>query len=373
MNKLYTIIIILFIFHSTKNIKYLNEKEINIKYILSYKYIFIHHPWNKNSQIIYKSLKEMSPNNLIIINIIDLTEPELFLKELLNQLISNISYIFHSPLLIKLSNNHSEIYNNNPNIKELRKFIEDNKKLKYKIFSKINYNFLSEIIFNQKDCLIIFYIKNKKSKQFIKKLIQELEQKLNIHIAFTDITSKYSFKLYNILEGYENSFPCLRYLTFKNYKLFFTKKDKIDLLDKNIINEILLFVNNSINHKLFYHIYNDGDLPKINGLNINKYCENKKYIINLYYNDWCEFCLELFIIIDDILKENKYLLYYFKYKKNLIKNNNNNYNFYFNFLPRLHINDIFKNITYEYFGDLKKEDIFIFITNKINLFYFLNK
>lgn len=375
MNILYSIFIILCIFHSYINIKYLKEKEININNIFSYKYIFIHHPWNKNSQIIYKSLKEISPNDLIIINIIQLSDSELFLKDLSNHLaniISNkIDLKIQIPLLFKLSNNHLEIYNNNPGVKVIRQFFEENKKENLKIFSKINYDFLYEIIFNQKNCLIIFYIKNKKSKKIIKQLIQELKQKIKIFIAFTDITNKYSYKLFNILEGYENSLPCLRYLTFKNNKLFFTKKDNFDIFDKNINNILFNFVNNSINHKLFYHIYHDGEFPKINNdLIINKYCEKKKYIIDLYYNDWCEFCIELFIIIDDILKEYKYLFRYFKYKKHLLKNNYINNDFYFSFLPRLHINDIFKNITYEYCGDFKKENIFNFLIHKINLFNF---
>ena len=107
-------------------------------------------------------------------------------------------------------------------------------------------------------------------------------------------------------------------------------------------------------------------------LNVN-FCEKKKNIIILYYNEWCEFCLESFIIIDEILQENKYLFHYFKYKKYLIRNNadfkagENIYDNYFNFLPRLQINDIFKKQTFEYYGDIKKDKIIHFIISKINL------
>ena len=94
------------------------------------------------------------------------------------------------------------------------------------------------------------------------------------------------------------------------------------------------------------------------------------YIIEIYYNDWCEFCIELLKIIDEIFEKNKYLLDYFEYKKYLIiKDFDYNYDNYFNFLPRFHINDNFKNVTYDYFGDLKKIDIFKFIVNKINIIY----
>ena len=99
------------------------------------------------------------------------------------------------------NNNHYEIYNNNPSIKKLKKFLNNNnpKEIddanKRKIYSKIDYDFLNDIIFHKKDCLIIFYIKNKKSKNVIKRLVP----KLNIScISYTDITSKYSYKLFNI-------------------------------------------------------------------------------------------------------------------------------------------------------------------------------
>ena len=197
-----------------------------------------------------------------------------------------------------------------------------------------------------------------------------------ISIAYTDITNKLSYKLFNILEGYENELPCLRFINFQNNKLYFTKKEKINLLDSNITYILNNFIENSINYKLFYHIYNSKENKNYNSyLNINRKCEKRKYIINLYYNNWCEFCFELFIIIDDIFKENKYFLEIFQYKKYLIENNNslnegNTYDFYFNFLPRLHVNDLFKNMTYEYFGDYKKEEIYNFLISKINILNF---
>lgn len=391
MNKLFLYIII-FSLYSNKNGIILNKNEIilkkkgiNLKDILSHKFIFIHHPWNKISQIIYKSVKEISPKNLIFIDIIHLANPEQFLRNIFKYLNKNYykdkninSHLFF-PLLIKANNNHLEIYNNNQNEKIIKKFLDEDykneNKNNKKIFHKINYEFLSQVIFNQNNCLIIFYLKNYKSKQITKKLILKLEQKLdklNITIAYSDITNKYSYKLFNILEGYENELPCLRYLKFKENKLFFTKKEKINLLDKNIIDSIYNFVNNSINYKLFYHSYNLKIFQKdINHLNNNKYCEKKKNVINLYFKEWCEYCLEILIIIDEILQENKYLLLYFKYNKNnyeKLEYKTNNYNFYFNFLPRLHINDIYKNITYEYLGDNKKEEILNFIVSKINLF-----
>ena len=81
-----------------KNGKILSNREINISSIISYKYIFIHHPWNKNSQIIYKSLKEISPNNLLIIDFMYLSNPYLFLK-LLSRYINESIYL-NIPLLI---------------------------------------------------------------------------------------------------------------------------------------------------------------------------------------------------------------------------------------------------------------------------------
>ena len=73
------------------------------------------------------------------------------------------------------------------------------------------------------------------------------------------------------------------------------------------------------------------------------------------------------------MEENKYLLNYFKYKKYLIRNNADfkieeyKYDNYFYFLPRLHINDIFKNQTFEYHEEFNKGEIFHFIISKIKL------
>ena len=89
-----------------------------------------------------------------------------------------------------------------------------------------------------------------------------------------------------------------------------------------------------------------------------------------YYNDWSEFCLELLNIIDEILEKNKCLLYFFDYKKYLVVNEfdyDYNYDNYFNFMPRLHVIDNLKNVTYEYCGDLNKDDILKFIKDKIDI------
>ena len=202
---------------------------------------------------------------------------------------------------------------------------------------------------------------------------------MNCIIAYTDITNKFSYKLFQILEGYENSLPCLRYLQFKENKLFFTKKENLDLSDKNIANIIYNFVNDSVNNKLFYHIYSSTIAAyKDNKYINNNICETKKNIIILYYNDWCAFCLEIFIIIDEILEEHKYLLNYFKYKKYVIRNNADfkeeeyKYDNYFNYLPRLQINDKFKKQIFEYNGDIQKDKIAYFIISKINLLNILN-
>ena len=371
---------IIFYLSLIKNGKSFPYTEINISSIISHKYIFIYHPWNKNSQIIYKALKEISPNNLLIIDFIKLFEPYLFLRHLSSYInknkMKNIN--LNIPLLIKSVNNNFIIYNNEPNLKDIKKFIErkGDENIDTKIYSKINHKFIKDIFVQQENCLIIFYIKNYKSKKILKKLIPEMKNKLKICIAYTDITNKFSYKLFDILEGYENELPCLRYIKFKNNKLYFTKKEKINLLENNIIYKINNFIENSINNnQVFYHIYNDKENIHNINLNINRKCQKRKYIINLYYNNWCEFCIELFIMIEDIFKENQYILDNFEFKKYLIEKNSldkiNTYDFYFNFLPRLFINDIFRNITYEYLGDYKKEEISNFLINKINLLNFL--
>ena len=382
MNKFYFIIILILFLFPIKNEILSNDKDINLTNIFSYEYIFIHHPWNRLSQLIYKALKDLRSNNLIIIDFIHLSNPYLFLNNLSIYLknCSDINTIIdiNIPLLIKSNNNKCEIYNNNPNILIINKFLNDNinnyTNIK-RIYSKINYNFISDIIFQQKDSLIIFYIKNKKSQQIFKRIKKDLKRKIkskNISIVYTDITNNFSFKLFNILDGYESDLPCLRYLKFNNRKLFFTKKNNINLLSKNISYILDEFINNSISSKYFLHSYQNEELPKEKDyLNINRNCNLKKLIINLYYNDWCEYCLQLFIEVDDMLEDNKYLLKYFVLQKNLIGNNFMNdeeqNQLYFNFLPRLHINDIYKKKTYEYSGNYKKEDILNFVINKINL------
>ena len=50
-----------------------------------------------------------------------------------------------------------------------------------------------------------------------------------------------------------------------------------------------------------------------------------------------------------------------------IKNRGNDYDLYFNFLPRLYINDIFVNVTFEFIGDYTKDNILNFLKDKINL------
>jgi thiol-disulfide isomerase/thioredoxin len=199
--------------------------------------------------------------------------------------------------------------------------------------------------------------------------------KLNIScISYSDITSKYSYKLFNIVDGYESDLPCLRYLKFTNNKLFFTKKNNIDLLDKNIENKIYDFINNTFYNKLFFHEYNNN-YNYNNKYNNNIYrCDIKKNVIELYYNEWCEYCLELFILIEDVFTEFKYLRKYFKIERHLVsnfplnlKNKGNKYDLYFNFLPRLYINDIFINVTYEFFGDYTKDNILNFMIDKLNL------
>ena len=378
MNKFYFIIILVSFFISIKNETLLNNKfnYNNLTKILSNKFIFIHHPWNKHSQLIYNSLKELSPDNLLIIDAIYLSNPQLFFQNLSKKIKNNINTYF--PLLIKSNNNNSyEIYNNNPSIKKLKKFLNNNNSKeildvnKRKVYSKINYDFLNDVIFHKKDCLIIFYIKNKKSKKVINRLVPKLNMSC---ISYSDIASKYSYKLFNIVDGYEGDLPCLRYLKFTNDKLFFTKKNNIDLLDKNIETIIYDFINNTLNNKLFFHEYNTNNIYN-NKLNFNEYkCEIKKNVIDLYYNEWCEYCLELFILIEDIFNEFKYLKKYFKYEKHLVsyipfnrKNKGNNYDLNFKFLPRLFINDIFINVTYEFLGDYTKANILNFMTDKINL------
>ena len=126
LNKIFLYLI--FIFIPFKNGILLNTKEINLSDILSYKYIYIHHPWNKISQVLYKLIKKLSLNNTIIIDIIHLLYPELFLKNLfifLNNNISNNETInINFPILIKSINNHVEIYNNNPSPKKMKKFLD---------------------------------------------------------------------------------------------------------------------------------------------------------------------------------------------------------------------------------------------------------
>ena len=391
MNKLYFIIFFVSFFIPIKNGPILNSNSNfncnsnNLTNILSNKYIFIHHPWNKHSQLIFNSLKELSPNNLIIIDAIHLPNPHLFFQNLSKIINNNISIYF--PLLIKSNNNSYEIYNNNPSLKKLKKFLNSTNSNNIKdengrkVYSKINYDFLNDIIFHKKDCLIIFYIKNKKSKNVIKRFLPKLNINMSC-IAYTDIASKYSYKLFNILDGYESDLPCLRSLKFTNDKLFFTKKNNINLLDKNISNKIYDFINSTFNKKLFFHEYNSNNNIYNNKLK-HKYkydaykCEIKKNVIDLYYNEWCEYCLELFILIEDLFNEVKYLKKYFKYEKHLVsyfpmsrkieENKGNDYDLYFNFLPRLHINDIFINITYEFFGDYTKDNILNFMIDKINL------
>ena len=365
-------------FISIKNETLLNNKfnYNDLTSILSNKLIFIHHPWNKHSQLIYNSLKELSPNNLLIIDAIHLSNPQLFFQNLSKKIKNNINIYF--PLLIKSNNNNSyEVYNNNPSIKKLNKFLNNNNSKeimdvnKRKVYSKINYDFLNDVIFHKKDCLIIFYIKNKKSKKVINRLVPKLNMSC---ISYSDITSKYSYKLFNIVDGYEGDLPFLRYLKFTNNKLFFTKKNNIDLLDKNIENKIYDFINNTLNNKLFFHEYNTNNIYN-NKFNFNEYkCEIKKNVIELYYNEWCEYCLELFILVGDVFNEFIFLKKYFKYEKHLVSyfplNRNskrNNYDLYFNFLPRLFINDIFVNVTYEFFGDYTKDNILNFMIDKINL------
>ena len=289
MKKIFFIIIFISLFLYIKNASHINYNNINITEILSYKYIFIHYPWNKHSQIIYKLLKEISPNNLIIIDLIHISNPELFFKNLSkclnNNSNKNINLNINIPLLIKSYNNHYDIYNNNPNIKKMKNFFDINinsHSSDNKVFTKINYDFLYEVFFSKKDCLIIFYIKNKKSKFLLKKIISELKQKLNINIciAYTDITNKYSYKLFNIVDGYENDLPFLRYIKFINHELFFTKKNNIDLLDKNITYKLTEFIHNSINKKLFYHEYQDKKMKKY-------YSYINIYYFTLYINNIC--------------------------------------------------------------------------------------
>ena len=275
--------VLLFSLFSIKNGANLNNLEINISYILSYKFIFIHHSLNNNSLNIQKSLKEISPNNLTTIDIIRISNPIKFLKSISDYI--KVNKTISIPLLLKNDNNCFQVYNNNHNVKALKKFLNENKAINGNkvIYSKISFEFLNNIIFNQKNCLIIFYIKNYKSKQIMKKIIPKIEQKINTSVAFTDMTNKFSYKLFDVLEGYENNLPCLRYIKFKNNKLFYTKKEKIDLLDLNIINIISHFVNDSIDNKLFYNIYNSAIFKKsINYFShINNNYEKKKNLIEI--------------------------------------------------------------------------------------------
>ena len=361
----------------------LNNKEINITNILSYNYIFLHNPSNELSQKIYNCFKEISINNSIILNLLELSNSEKIISDLKRELNKNssINLNINFPLLIKKDDNKLEIYNNNPSNKSLIKFINEKtkKKAQAQIYSLINYDFLSKIIFDKKNCLILFYIKNSNSRRYIKNIVNKAKKKLkyDINIAYSDIIDKFSFKLFNILDGNESELPCLRFITFKNNVLLFTKKNKINIFDINLIDNFISFVNDSINNKLFFHKYYDESVFKINNhFEKNNICKIKKNKIKLYYNDWCQYCQDSLKIIEDIIINNSYIFKFFELKKYKISNENNIYNnnndFYLDFLPRLQINDVFNKKSYIYNDEYQKDKIFKYLKNIIKFSKFLN-
>ena len=325
-----------------------------------------------------KLLIQIQNIQLHIIDITKIAEQEKFIKDINSYLKTIISI----PCLIKkINTTHFEIYDNIPKIKRLKKFIKTStnslkNNSKQNLYPKINHDFLVDVFFKHQNFLVLFYIKNTKSDLIINKIIKNINKTQYI-IVYSDITNTFSYKLSRILEVEETDLPCLRFVKFEYDQLFYTKRNRINLIDKDISKSIIKFIEGSEGHKIFLHNYSSEKIYHTFKKNMNMMCVLKRNIINLYYNEICEYCLKLYNLLDDVFSENKYLIKYYDLNKIIINNNKmnilNNENsiidekLYYMFLPRLIINDVFNNKNIEYNNFYDKNILLKFLNKNIYL------